>query len=84
MKIEELFESISKSIEQSHDKNSAAYKSEQYYFAANAFKAFKKAGGDSAKFKEKLKDPRAKKAFDKMVETGKHFLSDDDRKKVGL
>lgn len=84
MKLQDILETVGKSIEQSFDRDSDIYKSEQYYFAVNAFKSFKKAGGDAEKFRDKLKDARAVKAFNKMVETGRHFLSDDDRKKVGL
>lgn len=91
MKLNDLFEDIKtsgKPVSQAFDKDSDTYKSEQYFFAAQAFKEWKKKGMNPETAKkirsEHCKDPRCAKAFDKMVANGKHYLSDEERKDVGL
>lgn len=88
MKLLDILESISKSVSDSFDKNSDVYKSEQYFFATQAFKELKKKGMDLELAKklrsERCKDPRCAKAFDVMVSRGRHYLSDEERKEVGL
>ena len=88
MKLKNILESISKSISDVYDKDSDVYKSEQYFFAAQAFKELKKKNFDKELAKklraERCKDPRCAKAFDKMVSKQRHYLSDDERAEIGL